>query len=235
MLLINYILKFIHAGRPLYSISSWEETNWCTTISQLWLLKGNAVAVHWWSWFVIVYAILVLCDIFLWPTGMEHSILLVCCGCEPLGVTLVRAQLWPASPAHPRYAFSFSLLDWAESLLLECQVALKDFCQALSFRCPYRTTEVSFHIVTTTSASIGHSFTEKRDLLNTNRFLRGVQVATCGCHFLYISNYMFCNLGSSSMTWGTSHSYPKVWIQETSAQHVPRWSRYLTILYFRQL
>ena len=58
---------------------------------------------------------------------------------------LVRAQLWPASPSYPRYAFSFKLLDWAESLLLECQVALKDFCQALYFRCPYTTITVSVH------------------------------------------------------------------------------------------
>jgi hypothetical protein len=54
-------------------------------------------------------------------------------------VTLARAHLWPASPSYPQYAFSFSLLDWAESLLLECQVALKDFCQAIYSRCPYHT------------------------------------------------------------------------------------------------
>ena len=58
------------------------------------------------------------------------------CSCEPLPVTMARAQLWPATPRNPRYGFSFGLLDLAESLLLECQVALKDFCAALKLRCP---------------------------------------------------------------------------------------------------
>jgi hypothetical protein len=71
--------------------------------------------------------------------GVEIMIHIVCCDCEPLTVTLARAHLWPASPSYPQYAFSFSLLDWAESLLLECQVALKDFCQAIYSRCPYHT------------------------------------------------------------------------------------------------
>ena len=43
---------------------------------------------------------------------------------------------------YPGYVFSFNLLDWAESLLLECQVTLKDFCQALYFRCPYSIVKV---------------------------------------------------------------------------------------------
>ena len=68
---------------------------------------------------------------------MEHPLLIVCCDFEPLPLTLVRARLWPARSYYPRYVFSFNLLDWAELLLLECQVALKDFCQALYFRCPY--------------------------------------------------------------------------------------------------
>lgn len=74
--------------------------------------------------------------------GFEHKLQFVYCGCESLTVTLVRAQLWPASPQHPRYAFTFSLLDWAEALLLECQVALKDFCAALYFKCPFQQAQV---------------------------------------------------------------------------------------------
>ena len=70
----------------------------------------------------------------LWHAGVEISVRVVSCDCEPLLVTLVRAHLWPASLSYPRYAFSFKPLDWAESLLLECQV---DFCQALYFSCPY--------------------------------------------------------------------------------------------------
>ncbi len=64
------------------------------------------------------------------------------CDCEPLAVALVRARLWPATPQFPKYAFSFDLLDWAEALLLECHVSLKDFCSALYFRCPYSVEKV---------------------------------------------------------------------------------------------
>lgn len=70
-------------------------------------------------------------------TGIEHNINLVSCQCEPLVVTMVRARLWPAAPQRPQIAFTFDLLDWAEALLLECQVALKDLCKALYFKCPH--------------------------------------------------------------------------------------------------
>lgn len=73
---------------------------------------------------------------------MERMVSITCCDCEPLAVALVRARLWPASPRFPKYAFSFDLLDWAEALLLECQVSLKDFCNALYFRCPYSVDKV---------------------------------------------------------------------------------------------
>ena len=49
---------------------------------------------------------------------------------------MVRARLWPASPRFPQLAFTFDLLDWAEALLLECQVAVREFCRALYFKCP---------------------------------------------------------------------------------------------------
>ena len=73
---------------------------------------------------------------------MEHNVQVTCCDCEPLPITLVRARLWPATPTYPKYAFTFSLLDWAEALLLECHVSLMDFCSALYFRCPYPVTKV---------------------------------------------------------------------------------------------
>ena len=65
--------------------------------------------------------------------GMEHRMQFACCHCEPLATTLCRGNLWPATPSNPQYAFSFALLDWAEALLLKCQVALKDFCIMLLF------------------------------------------------------------------------------------------------------
>ena len=42
-------------------------------------------------------------------------------------MTMVRARMWPASPQYPRLAFSFEMMDWVEALLLECQVAVKEF------------------------------------------------------------------------------------------------------------
>ena len=74
--------------------------------------------------------------------GMEHKICFASCSCEPLPVTMARAELWPATPHNPHFAFTFSLLDWAEALMLECQVALKDFCSSLKFLCPYSALKV---------------------------------------------------------------------------------------------
>ena len=75
--------------------------------------------------------------------GREHNVMLTCCDCEPTAVTMVRARLWPASPRLPRLAFTFELLEWAEALLLECQVALGDFCKALYFKCEHLVNKVS--------------------------------------------------------------------------------------------
>ena len=76
--------------------------------------------------------------------GVEHNIKFAHCDCEPLIVTIVHAQLWPATPQYPRLTFCFELFDWAEALLLECQVALKDLCQALQFKNPHLVTKVCF-------------------------------------------------------------------------------------------
>ena len=65
-------------------------------------------------------------------SGLEHNVLLHCCDCEHVTVTMVRARIWPASPQYPRLAFT---MDWVEALLLECHVAVKDFCGALLFKC----------------------------------------------------------------------------------------------------
>ena len=76
--------------------------------------------------------------------GIEHRVRFICCECEPAAVTMARAQLWPASPRFPQLAFTFDLLDWAEILLLECQVALSDFVRALYFRCPFLVKKVLY-------------------------------------------------------------------------------------------
>ena len=62
-------------------------------------------------------------------------------------VTMVRANLWPSSPKRPHLAFTFELLDWIEALFLECQVALKDFCQALLFKAISPFEKVTGHLV----------------------------------------------------------------------------------------
>ena len=45
----------------------------------------------------------------------------------------MRLNYWPAIPSRPSIAFSFSLLDWLQALLLECQVPVQDFSNALEF------------------------------------------------------------------------------------------------------
>jgi hypothetical protein len=69
--------------------------------------------------------------------GIQHHVSFIHCSCEPLVTTMARVRLWPSSPVHPQVAFTFELLDWCEALLLECQVALKDFCLALYFKCSH--------------------------------------------------------------------------------------------------
>ncbi len=67
--------------------------------------------------------------------GDEHIVSFASCGCEPFVVTMARARVWPSSSQRPQLGFTFELLDWAEALLLECQVSLNDFCKALSLKC----------------------------------------------------------------------------------------------------
>ena len=53
------------------------------------------------------------------------------CGCKSEVETLTELRLWPATPTKPTLAFTFQLLDMLEALLLECQVSVKDFVEAL--------------------------------------------------------------------------------------------------------
>ena len=85
--------------------------------------------------------------LFLVKVGAEHNIVFMCCQCETLPVTMVRAHIWPAFPQHPKLAFTFEFLDWAEALLLECQVALKDLCKALYFKCPHLVRKVRIQLL----------------------------------------------------------------------------------------
>ena len=73
---------------------------------------------------------------------------LTCCQCETIAVAMARARLWPATAQNPQLAFTFELLDWAEALLYECQVAVKDFLAALKFKYPHIVTKV-YHVIDT--------------------------------------------------------------------------------------
>lgn len=45
----------------------------------------------------------------------------------------MKMKLFPGTPEKPTIAFSFHLLDYLESLLLECQVSVSDFVAAITF------------------------------------------------------------------------------------------------------
>ena len=63
--------------------------------------------------------------------GCYHCISVTFCGCESEATTLMKAHLFPATPKQPQLAFTFTLLDWFEALMLECQVSAQDFVGAI--------------------------------------------------------------------------------------------------------
>ena len=56
------------------------------------------------------------------------------CRCESDVETLCCLQYWPATPKVPTLAFHFEFMKWMEALLLECQVAAKDFSAAVKYK-----------------------------------------------------------------------------------------------------
>ena len=72
-------------------------------------------------------------DLFILAIGLQHSILIGFCKCYSEVETLVCLKLFPATPQRPTMAFCFELLDLLEVLLLECQVAVKDFTAAVTY------------------------------------------------------------------------------------------------------
>ena len=81
-------------------------------------------------------------EAFSYYTGEEHNILFVWCACEPLVLTMVRARIWPSTPQRPNLAFTFYLLDWAESLLLVSSY-FERFCKAFCLKCPHLVKKVT--------------------------------------------------------------------------------------------
>ena len=84
---------------------------------------------------------------FCYILGVEHTVTLICCQCEAVAVTMARARLWPATAQNPQLAFTFELLDWAEALLYECQVSVKDFLAALKYKCRHIVIKVDICMV----------------------------------------------------------------------------------------
>lgn len=66
--------------------------------------------------------------------GFQHRVCVGFCACEPEAVTLVRHNMWPATPKNPSLAFHQDLLLWLESLILEGCIGVDAFCQALDCR-----------------------------------------------------------------------------------------------------
>ena len=65
---------------------------------------------------------------------MPQTVSVTFCECEPDALILMRLRYWPGTPKRPAVAFSFALMDWLELLLVECQVAVKDFATVLELR-----------------------------------------------------------------------------------------------------
>ena len=66
--------------------------------------------------------------------GSQHAIMFEFCNCETDMETLCRANYWPATPKIPTMAFHFDFMNLMEALLLECQVAAKDFSAAIKHK-----------------------------------------------------------------------------------------------------
>jgi len=64
---------------------------------------------------------------------VQRDICFESCECIDELQAIIRAGFFPASPKRPQLAFDIQLLDLLEALLLECQVAVKDFISAIKY------------------------------------------------------------------------------------------------------
>ncbi|RMX52982.1 hypothetical protein pdam_00025094, partial [Pocillopora damicornis] len=58
------------------------------------------------------------------------------CNCYHPTTTLIKNNLWPASPDKPATAFTFYLMDLMETVFLHCKVSLREFCEAVELLRP---------------------------------------------------------------------------------------------------
>ena len=79
-------------------------------------------------------------------SGVQHIVSTWFCSCEPEAVTLVRYEMWPATPTNPLLAFHQDLLLWMEALLLEGCIGGDAFCRALEYKVGKRVSrQVKYH------------------------------------------------------------------------------------------
>ena len=86
--------------------------------------------------------------------GIPRKINFPFCTCESDCVKLIRLHYWPATSSKPQIAFTFHFLDWLEALLLECQVAVQDMTQAISY------------LIRDQIGQVCHSVIVQQDLIN---------------------------------------------------------------------
>lgn len=67
-------------------------------------------------------------------TGFQHEVFAAFCKCESEAVTLVRYNMWPATPQNPTLAIHHQLLEWLEALLLEGCISVDAFCRAIDIK-----------------------------------------------------------------------------------------------------
>ncbi|XP_076079987.1 uncharacterized protein LOC143050754 [Mytilus galloprovincialis] len=65
--------------------------------------------------------------------GTQHICKIQLCRCETAAATLVRYNLWPATPSNPKIAFDIRFMELLSVLHLECHLPTKSFCDALGF------------------------------------------------------------------------------------------------------
>ena len=102
-------------------------------------IEGNAC-------YLKSYKSFCVCKYILLYNRIPRTLSVLFCPCESDAVKLTKLHYWPGTPTRPSVAFSFSLLNWLEALLLECQVALHDATEAMAFLIKEKIEQVCMHV-----------------------------------------------------------------------------------------
>ena len=68
------------------------------------------------------------------------------CKCVPDALRLINLGYWPATPTRPILAFTCSFMEWLEALLLECQISVQDFSNAVEIMIKEKIMKVGLNI-----------------------------------------------------------------------------------------